>query len=241
MGLPKNDHVTFTITIPSTQVVRKFRPFLVKEEKILLTASQSNESTDILHAVDQVITNCALDDDFTTDALTTFDFDYVFIKLRAASVNNTITLEFTDPDDEEYKSTVLVNLDEITVSVPDTSNKVVTESDVTIVLRYPTMKEMLAIIAKIEESVEEEEVVDFFDLLLINCIDKIYNDEEVFDTYTDAELIEFLDGQTPATYEKIRAYLSNVPDVTHTVTYTTKEGEEANVVLKGINDFFTWQ
>jgi len=237
MPLPKSQHPLFPITIPSTGKKYLFRQFLVKEEKILLTAQQSGDSSEIVRAVEQIITNCSSDKTFDPTKLTTFDFDYVFIRLRAISIDNTVKIKYTDPDDEEQYD-IVVNLDQIEVTMPSVSNIVKNDDGVTIVLRYPTTHEMIDLINYIRHNTQEGIAVNYMDALLARCVESIYNDEEVFE-FTQEELIEFMEDQSPQTFDGVRLFLDNIPDVTHTATYKNKEGVTKQLVLRGLEDFFT--
>jgi hypothetical protein len=239
MPLPKTKHPLHPITIPSTKEVHYFRQFLVREEKILLTASQTQDKSLILRGIEQIIANCSMDEDFDTDTLTTFDFDYVFIRLRALSINNVIGVKYTNPDTGEEHD-FKVNLDDVVVEMPNISNVIKTDEGNTIVLRYPSMKEMTNLLNNIEKSTLEGVAVDFLDQLLMLCIDKIYNDEEVFDNFSGEEVIEWFNEQKPNTYEGARQFLNNIPDVSYTIKYKEEE-EDKELVLQGIDDFFTWQ
>lgn len=232
-GLPQTKHLLTQITIPSTQEKFEFRQFLAAEEKILLTAQQAGGSDDVLRAIEQIIVNCGIDPTFDVGKLTTFDFDYVFIKLRAISVGNTIEIKYTDGE-EQYD--IVVDLDAVTVDNIDIPRNIVTGDGVTIALKYPTMKKMIELIENPADT-----SMDFLDTLLLECIDKIYSSEEVYDDYTPEQLIEWIGKQTPETFAAIRKFLTNLPDVTSTTTYKTKAGEDKQLVLRGIDDFFTFR
>lgn len=239
--LPKTTHPIFTIKIPSTGKTYNFRPFVAKEEKILLTAQQSADPVDILRAVEQIIGNCALDEDFKVDSLTTFDFDYAFIKLRAASVNNVIKLKIADDENDEIVHEALVNLDEIEVTIPDIPNKVTNDDGVTIVVRYPTMKEMNQLLAEAKKAADADLPYDLQDELLLICIHQVYDTEQTYESFSREELLEFLGEQNMRVSSVIRDYLAGIPDLIHVVHYQNSEGQDREILLKGINDFFTWQ
>jgi hypothetical protein len=245
MPLPKTEHPLFIITVPSTQKKFNFRRFLTKEEKILLIAKQSDEKIDKLRAMEQVIVNCAMDPGFEVDKLTTFDFDYVFLKLRAASVDNMVEIQYFDEEDEK-DHLVKINLDKIEIEMPkDIKTTVALSSDISLKLKYPTMKQMLDIAEKVEsdlvENVDKKDHVpiEMADLLIEQCIDKIYDSETVYDDYTSEELYEWLDQLEATAYNDIKAFLNSIPDLQYKTSYKNSKGTVREVELKGIEDFFT--
>lgn len=234
MTLPKISHPTFKITVPSTKKALTFRPFLVKEEKILLMAKTSRDSNDILTAVKQVVNNCCEERGFDINKLTLFDLEYVFLKIRASSVGNIIPLTFKDLEDEkEYKFEV--DLNKVEVEYPkDTNNKIQINDSVGIIMKYPSAslyddKNFL--------SLGDDAMFE----LMIRCVDKIYSGDEVFDpgSYSHEQMSNFIDGLDVKTFEKIQAFLSNAPIMKHVITYMNSKGNERKIELKTLNDFFT--
>lgn len=238
--LPKTQHPIIQITIPSTNKTYSFRPFVSKEEKILLIAQHGGQHSDRVQAVTQVIQNCSLDKKFDISKLTTFDFDYVFMKLRASSVNNVVKITVEDQEDGEER-TFDINLDQLEIKIPDLPNKATNNDGVTVVVRYPTMDEMTSILARAQQAADDCSEFDIEDELLVACIEKIYNAEEVFDSFSKEELIEFLGEQPLNVSRVIKDYLAHIPDLTHVIEYKNSLGHDQRIVLKGIDDFFTWQ
>ena len=172
--LPKLDKPLFELTVPSMNKKFKFRPFTVKEEKILLTAQQSGEDKDIILAIKQVVNNCCHDSSFDIDDLATFDLEYMFLKLRAKSVNNIIEVAYRDNEDDqvyEFK----INLDEVQmINMDSDSAKVISVSDtVGLKMKYPSV----TIIDNIPDYEDPSEIIDY---LVKNCIDYIYDEESVY-------------------------------------------------------------
>lgn len=231
MALPKIKHPTYKVTIPSTKQQITLRPFTVQEEKLLLMAKTTEKNEDILHSVKQIIQNCIIEP-INVDKLATFDIEYLFIKLRAKSIGEVVDLEYTDPDTNEIIK-FKVNLDDIEVKFDDKhSNKIQLLDDIGIVLNYPTLEEI-----KILESggTEQENVFK----ILMQCIDKIYDTEDVYDDYTEKELEDFMNSLPMDSMSKIKEFFETMPTIEHTVKLKNKEGKKRDIILKGINSFFT--
>ena len=231
MALPKIDQPLFDLIIPSTGKKIAFRPFLVKEEKILLIA-QSGGDTEMVRAIKQIINNCVIED-INVDDLATFDLEYMFLKLRAKSVNNLIKLSYRDNEDEELYD-FEVDLDKIEVEMPkDINPKIKINETVGMTMKYPSA----GISDKISEFENEVELMTFF---ITNCIDTIYDEETVYvaSDYSAKELNEFLDSLDVSTFDKIREFFEKIPKMRHTINYTNKLGNERTIELSSIRDFF---
>lgn len=234
MSLPKIMHPTFNVTIPSTKDKVRMRPFLVKEEKILLMAQTSENPKDIVLAIQQVVNNCLVDQIDVGD-LTTFDIEYLFLKLRGKSVSNTIELKYTDPvDDNRYD--IVVNVDDVEVLFNEEhTNKIEITDKSGIILKYPKAD----VTEKMTTNITSE--VEMLFELMKYCIDKVYDEQEVYDTsdYNDEQINEFLEALDITTFQKIQKFIETMPKLYHEVPYTRKDGTEARVVLQTLNDFFT--
>lgn len=232
MALPKIDQPLFDMTVPSTGKTVTFRPFLVKEEKLLLIAQSSDNDTDMIRAIKQVLGNCIIDD-IDIDSLATFDLEYMFIKLRAKSVNNIIKLSYRDNEDDELYD-FEVDLDDIELEMPKNVNpKIKINDTVGMTMHYPSA----SITDKLREFNNEVELLTFF---ITNCIDTIYDEENVYiaNEYSEAELGEFLDSLNIETFEKIREFFETIPKVQHTLNYKNKLGNDRSIVLSSLRDFF---
>lgn len=234
MSLPKIVHPTFNVEIPSTKQKVRMRPFLVREEKILLMAQTSENPKDIVLAIQQVVNNCLVEDvDF--DQLTTFDVEYLFLKLRAKSVGNVIEMKYRDPEDGNQYD-VVVDLDDVQVRfVEGHSNKVEITSDTGILLKYPKADMADLISADIKTEVEL-----MFEVMKYS-IDKVYDADSVYNVSesTQEQLNEFVDSLDVDTMKKIQVFMETMPKLYHEVPYTTKDGKEKKIVLQTLNDFFT--
>ena len=232
MALPKLDHPIFELKVPSLKRTAKFRPFLVKEEKILLMAQTSGDPKEIILAIKQVINNC-IQENTDVDNLTTFDLEFLFVKLRSKSVNNVIELVYTDPDDEE-KYKINVNLDEIEIlEDPSHTNKIEINRQMGIILRYPRVD----IINGIEKA--DDETSMFFEILK-HSVDTIYEGDKVYkaNEYKVEEIEEFLQSLDVNTLKKLQDFYTTMPKMHYVARYTTKDGKEKELVLSNLNDFF---
>lgn len=235
MALPKIMHAQFDILVPSLKEKRKFRQFLVKEEKILLTAKASADSEDILTAIKQVVQNCAMDENFNANNIAIFDLEYIFLKLRGLSINNIVKLSYRDfEDDQVYDFEVDLDKVELTPSVDNTSTKIAINDTSGIVLRYPSAslysdKEFL-------KSTPEDGTI----ILISKCIDQIYDEETVYDSKTVSkdEMRDFIDNLDVNTFEKINEFLTTVPKLKHVIEYKNSLGNDRTVELDSLNDFF---
>ena len=230
MALPKIKHPTYSITIPSNNKKVNFRPFTVQEEKLLLMAKNSEKTEDIINTVKQVIQNCIIEP-IDVEKLAIFDIEYIFIKLRSKSVGEVVDLDYNDPEtDENIK--FKINLDDIEVKRNDEhTNKFVLFENIGVVMRYPTLEE----VKTVEDNGKDEAVFT----MLIKCIDQIYDDETVYSDYNEKELDEFINTLPMESMGAIQKFFETMPSVEHTVKLKNKKGETKEVVLKGINSFFT--
>jgi len=234
MPLPKIEHPTFDLTLPASKQVVKLRPFLVKEEKILLIAIQSEENAEIVSAIKQVINNCIMEGDVDIETLPTIDIEYMFIKLRARSVNNIIKLTYRDLEDDK-KYNVEVNLDEVEVRHnPEHTTKLIINKMLTIEMKYPRVS-ITNELASINTS------TDFFFNVLKSCIDKINYDKNTYlvSESTIEELDDFLNSLDVNAFEKLQKFFITMPKLHYEVKYTNSLGNERVIVLSSLTDFFT--
>lgn len=233
MSLPKITHPTFSVTVPSTTEKIRMRPFLVREEKILLLAQTSDDPGDISDAIKQVINNCA-QDKLNVDDLTTFDLEYLFLKLRAKSVGNVIDLKYTDPVDENVYD-IKVNLDDVEIiRDPEHTNKIEITKDTGLVLRYPK-----ADMANDIKNIQTE--IDLLFGVIKYCIETVYDKDDVYKLadFSGEEVEDFLNSLNVETFQKIQKFFETMPRLHYEVKYKSKQGESRSVVLKTLTDFFT--
>ncbi len=234
MALPKIDKPLFEMVIPSQDKTVKFRPFLVKEEKILLMAQQSGAEKEIVLAIKQILQNCIAEDNFDVDQLATFDLEYMFIKLRARSVNNIVKLSYEDLEDKKTYD-FEVDLDDIEVTKnPDHTNKIKINDEIGIIMKYPS----ITLVDSVPDTNDPLVVVDH---LIKSCIDKIYDSEEIYlvSEQPPEELNDFIDNLDVQTYDKIRLFFDTLPRMKYEIKYTNSNGNERVIELNKLSDFFT--
>lgn len=232
MALPKISHPLFELTIPTTGKSYHFRPMLVKEEKVLLMAQQSESANEIILALKQVINNCCMDDGLDVDRLSIADFEWLFLQLRARSINSEIELTYIDQDDgKEYKFTVDVT--KIPVKINENASNKIQSGDMVIMMTYPSV----GMLSHIGGLTEEEMSI----YLIRECIDGVYIGDEMFNFKEEKteEVDAWVDELDQNTYEKMRAYIESAPTLNHVLKYTNSLGNEKQIVLESINDFFT--
>jgi hypothetical protein len=234
MALPKISHPTFVVEVPSTKKNVTFRPFLVKEEKLLLMAKASGEESDMLATIKQIVNNCAIDEGFDVNKLSLFDMEYLFIKIRASSVSDIVDVSFKDLEDEKIYD-FSINLNQVVVKFPDnTSNVIKVTDDFGITMKYPQ-----ASLYDDKEFLNSGE--DSFFQLIIRCIDKIYNGDEVIDAqnYTTKDLGEFIEDLDVKTFELIRDFIVNPPTLYYMLKYKNSLENDKEIELRTLSDFFT--
>lgn len=228
MALPKIAHPIFTLKLPSTGETVKFRPYTVKEEKLLLVAFQENTTEAIIDAIKQLVQNCVLSK-LKVDEISTFDVEYLFVKIRAKSVSNVVELTVKDGDADIKLS---LNLDEVEVFFPEGHNKkIAINDDVGLVMKYPALS---------FKATKEDPVEALFEMIA-SSIDIIYEGEKVMKQGTDftvGEAYEFLDSLDKQSFEKIETFFDTMPVLQHVLKYKNAAGEDKEVTLRGLADFF---
>lgn len=233
MALPIVQHPTFNITQPSTQKEIMIRPFLVKEEKMLLMAKESKESGDIYNAVKQIVQNCVLSEGFDATNVPVYDLEYIFIKLRAISVNNIVKFSVEDSDDG-ITYDLETNLDDVEVIFPENhTNKIMITDDVGVILNSPTPA-----LANVISGLDN--VSDIIYETIKFCIDTVFDSEDTYawDQEPDANKDAFLQSMSIESYNKLGEFFNTSPKIEHVVTYENTMGKTKKVVFRNINDFF---
>jgi hypothetical protein len=232
MGLPKIDLPIFELELPSTGEKIKYRPFTVKEEKILLVAQESNDAGQEVLASKQIVNNCLIDVDVTTLAM--FDLEYVLLILRSKSVDNNIGFNVKDPETGEDVKLDL-DLDTITLThYPEHSNKVKVNDEYTLYLKYPTIDQFIQII----ETDVNDPLINY--LMMITCLDQLASEDEVhrFTDYNDNDIDTFMDGLDGTIIKQIQKFFETMPKLRHEMPYTNSEGKEQTFVIEGMRSFF---
>lgn len=236
MSLPQINTPTYELTIPSNGKKIKYRPFLVKEEKILLLALESNDSKEITDAIIQILKNC-IHSKVDIDDLSTFDIEYIFLNVRAKSVGEVLEFAITCPDDNETQVDVEISIDDIKV-VKDNSHTdtIDLENGYFIKMKYPTMKYIMN-----KKPEEEKNLIDSTFEYAVECIDQIYNDEEVWESAntTKEEMSSWVETLTPDQYQKVQQFFNTMPKLKHTVKIKNpKTKVESDVTIEGLANFF---
>ena len=239
MPLPKITTAEYELKLPSSGKTIKYRPFLVKEEKILILSLESEDRKQITSAVKQVLKECVLTKGVTIGHLPSFDIEYLFLNVRAKSVGETIDLVVTCGDDGKTEVPVTVPIDEIKVTKSDDHSQDIELSDgYTVRMRYPSLQQF---IENNFTEVEGEDLVDKSFDMVANTIDMVYNDEEMFSASecTKKELKEWVETLTSAQFQKIEKFFETMPKLTHTLKVVNPNTKKENtVVLEGLSDFF---
>ena len=239
MALPKLNVPVYEAVLPSTEKVIKYRPFLVKEEKILLTALEADDTKALSGAVRQIVNNC-VQGELDVDKLPTFDIEYLFLRLRAKSVGEKVTIGLKPwgcPKNEgklcENTTEVEINLEEVKVDKNKASSpKIMLDDKIGIKMRYPDINTI-----NLTGTTSEAAGMD----VIRDCIDMIFTEEETHerDSFTDKELDEFIDSLNSQQFKLIRDFFDNMPVLKHTVKYKCETcGEKKETILQGLNSFF---
>ena len=236
MALPKIDVPIYELTVPSTDEKIKYRPFLVKEEKLLLIAMESGENSDILRAVKDIVDSCTFNK-MKIGNMPMFDVEYIFLQIRAKAVGEVSTLRILCRDDMKTYAKVEVDLNEIEVRVTDAhTNKIELSDEMGVIMKYPTVDSF------VENKIDDISPANMLDVI-VTCIDKIYDKkgEEVFDAKdsTKQELIDFVEQMNTTQFADVQKFFDTMPSLTHEITVKNpKTKKESKVTLNGLNDFF---
>ena len=238
MPLPKIATPTYELELPSTGETIKFRPFLVKEEKLLVIAMESEDTKQITTAIKTVIKNCIETKGIKVETLPTFDIEYLFLNIRGKSVGEEIEVNLICPDDGETNAQVSINLDDIKVQKNEEhDNKIKLDSHLVMEMKYPSLEQFI----KSNFDVSENNALDQSFELISSCIDKIYNEDEVWAAadVTKKELMEFLEQMNSKQFKSIEKFFETMPKLSHKVKITNpKTGVESEVVIEGLASFF---
>ena len=238
MPLPKISTPTYELELPSTGKPIKYRPFLVREEKLLVLAMESEDSKQITNAIKTVIKNCIETRGIKVEALPTFDIEYLFLNIRGKSVGEEVELSIICPDDGQTTVPVKILLDDIVVvKNPEHNNKIKLDDSLMMEMKYPSLDQFI----KSNFDFNSDDVVNQSFDLISSCIDKIYNEEEVWDTrdVTKKELEEFLDQMNSNQFKQIEKFFETMPKLSHTLKVTNPTTDvESEITLEGLTSFF---
>ena len=240
MPLPKISTPTYELELPSTGKKIKYRPFLVREEKILIMALESENIKDISGAVVQILNDCILSKGVNVSELSTFDIEYLFLNVRAKSVGETIQINVTCPDDQETIVEVEINIDDIKVQKSEEHKNVIKLDDnLSMKLKYPSLNEFIESNFEVNESDND---VNKSLSMITSCIDTIYDKEESWSAAdcTKKELDEFIEQLNTKQFKEIETFFTTMPKLSHTVKVKNpKTDVQSEVVLEGLASFFS--
>jgi len=245
MALPISSTPTYSVVVPSLEKEVKFRPFLVKDEKALLIAQQSEDPKVMVNTLRNVITNCILDKDINTESLATFDLEYLFTQIRAKSVGEIVELIFSCQQEScknDDKAKVKVSIDITKVQVeknPEHKTKIDLFEDVGAVMKYPSI-ESLTKIQKTEDSKNAEVIGSIFSIMA-ESISMIYKGDEIYHAKdsTQEELLQFVENLTSEQFAKLQKFFNTMPKLTKTIEYDCPVCKHHNVSkLEGLQSFF---
>tara|TARA_Y100000004_G_scaffold196986_1_gene269124 strand:+ start:693 stop:1412 length:720 start_codon:yes stop_codon:yes gene_type:complete len=238
MPLPKIATPTYELELPSIGKPIQYRPFLVKEEKVLVIALESEDSKQITTAIKSVIKNCVLTRGIKVEALPTFDIEYLFLNIRGKSVGEDLDLNIICPDDGVTEVAVNINLDDIQVQKSDDhSNRIKLDDTLMMEMKYPSLEQFI----KNNFDFSEKNAMDQSFDMIASCVDKIYSEDEVWSAadVTKKELNEFLESMNSSQFKDIEKFFETMPKLSHTIKVKNpKTKVESEVVLEGLASFF---
>jgi hypothetical protein len=228
------------LTLPSNGKKIKYRPFLVKEEKILILALESQEQTNITNAVKDVLKKCILTKGVNVDDLPTFDIEYVFLNIRAKSIGESIKVIVTCPDDGETQVPVTIYVDEIEVKKPENhTTDIKLDGNMTLRMKYPSLSQFIE--NNFEVNLTPEETVNKTFKIIADCMDTIFTSEEAWDAkdYTPKEKLDFIEQLNSKQYKEVERFFATMPKLSHTFEVENPNTKvKSTVVLEGLADFF---
>tara|TARA_B100001769_G_scaffold173296_1_gene136624 strand:+ start:556 stop:1272 length:717 start_codon:yes stop_codon:yes gene_type:complete len=237
MPLPKISTPTYELEIPSTKKKIRYRPFLVKEEKILIIAMESQSDTEIANAVKDVLSTCILSKGVDVEILSTFDIEYIFLNIRGKSVGEDVEVMVTCPDDEKTKVPIRINLDDIKITTSKNHKKDIKLDDQLMMrMKYPSINEFIKSNFT-NQDIKPEETFD----LITSCIEQVYNEEESWSAAdcTKEEMNDFLDQLNSNQFKEIEKFFETMPKLSHTLKVKNPNTNVVNdVKLEGLSAFF---
>ena len=238
MPLPKIATPTYELDLPSTGKTISYRPFLVKEEKVLVIALESEDTKQITTAIKAVLKNCVLTKGIKVETLPTFDIEYFFLNIRGKSVGEELEVNIICPDDEETNVPIFINLDDIQIQKSDEHDKQIKLDDKLMMeMKYPSLEQFI----KNNFDFDDKNAMDQSFDLIATCIDKIYNEDEVWATAdcTKKEVKDFLESMNSSQFKEIEKFFETMPKLKHIIEVTNPNTKvTSEVVLEGLASFF---
>lgn len=237
MALPEIKHPVHKLKVPSSNKEIRYRPYTVKEEKLLLTVRLSDDIEEIIETIKQIIKNCVYDD-IDPEKLAMFDVEYIFVNLRKVSVSNEVEMYL---DHEGKKIPFKVDLNNVKIRFDEKHTNIIQiNDDVSIKLRYPNIKQILRLESlTVTEGVTPTQVNDYIFEMFIDCIESIMDSEKVYSDFTRDELSTFVLSLPSENNDKILQFFNTMPTLEHTVNVKLPNGETKEATLRGLKDFFT--
>jgi hypothetical protein len=238
MPLPKIATPKYEIELPSTGQTINYRPFLVKEEKVLVLALESEDTKQITNAIKTVIKNCIQTKGIKVESLPTFDIEYLFLNIRGKSVGEEIDINIICPDDEKTEVSIKINLDDISVKkLEEHTNRIKIDDSIMMEMKYPSLDQFI----KNNFDFAEKSAMDQSFEMIASCIDTIYTEDEAWSTAdcSKKEITEFLDQMNSSQFKEIEKFFETMPKLSHTIKVKNPETKvESEVVLEGLASFF---
>ena len=238
MPLPKIATPTYELELPSTGATVKYRPFLVKEEKVLVIALESEDNKQITNAIKAVLKSCILSKGIKVEDLPTFDIEYLFLNIRGKSVGEDLEVNIICPDDEQTQVPVTIALDEIEVQKDDNhTNRIKVDDSIMMEMRYPSLDQFI----KNNFDFNDKNMMDQSFELIASCVDKIYTEDEVWASVdcTKKEMKDFLEQMNSNQFKEIEKFFETMPKLSHSISVTNpKTKVKSEVVLEGLASFF---
>ena len=240
MPLPTIETPTYELKMPSSGKKIKYRPFLVKEEKILIIALESRNQNEITNAVKDVLKKCILTRGVKVDDLPTFDIEYIFLNIRAKSIGEDIRLTVTCPDDRETQVPVTIYVDEIKVTKPEGhTNDVVIDDKLTLRMKYPSFNQFVENNFEVDD--DPEVLVNKTFKVVADCMDTVFTEEDAWEAkdYTSSERVKFVEQLNSKQYKKVENFFATMPKLSHTIEVVNPNTKKkSSIVLEGLADFF---
>ena len=241
MGLPTIKTPQYELVLPSTGKTIKYRPFLVKEEKILILALESQNTKEITNAIKQVLKDCIITKGVKVEELPTFDIEFIFLNVRGKSVGESLDLIITCGDDGETQVPVTVFIDQIKVEEdPEHKRDIQLDTDLVLRMKYPSLDQFIKTNFDFSSNQSSSNIERSFDIIA-SCIDVIFNAEESWSAAdsTKKELTDWIETLTPNQFKEIEKFFDTMPRLSHTVKVTNpKTKVESDVALEGLTSFF---
>ena len=238
MPLPKIATPVYELELPATGKTIEYRPFLVKEEKVLVIALESEDTKQITTAIKNVIKNCIKTKGIKVEELPTFDIEYLFLNIRGKSVGEEIEVNVTCPDDGETQVPVTINLDDIEVQKNDEhTNRIKVDDSIMMEMKYPSLDQFI----KNNFDFNDKNAMDQSFELIATCIDKIFTEDEVWavEDCSKKEIVDFLEQMNSSQFKEIEKFFETMPKLSHSITVKNPKTKKENVVvIEGLAGFF---